>query len=120
MEISIPTAKVKKVIATCREMLHRIQLSVRELTQLLGFLMSTMLAVVPVLLHFRFLQMDANKALVVGKLYKTHLTISHRAREEFLWLIKSLETSNGRSLLTNVTEIIIMSDASNHGANNRK
>ena len=42
MEISLSTAKVKKVIATCREMLHRKQLSVRELAQLLGALTSTM------------------------------------------------------------------------------
>ena len=67
MEISLPQDRVKKVIADCSEVLHVPGPSVRKLSKLIGTLTSTVISVVPGPLHYRRLQMEANRSLTKGE-----------------------------------------------------
>ena len=56
MTLSLPEKKVLKVQKQCEEFLQKIQVSIVELTELIGLLCSTIQAVLPAQINFRYLQ----------------------------------------------------------------
>ena len=56
MEMSLSEEKVQKIIEKCQKLLVQEKVSIRELSQLIGTLSSTVLAVLPAPLQYRYLQ----------------------------------------------------------------
>ena len=65
MTLSLPEKKVSKVQKQCQELLQKIQVSILELTKLIGLLSPTILAVLPAQINFRYLQQQQIQAGVI-------------------------------------------------------
>ena len=63
MTLSLPEKKVSKVQKQCQELLQKAQVSILELTKLIGLLSSTIQAVLPAQINFRYLQQQQIQAL---------------------------------------------------------
>ena len=86
----------KKAKKACQSILDNPLPSVQQLSQLLGYLTSTIRAVFPATTHFRYLQMDKNEALSTCQDYSATLRLSQHAKEELIWWRDNLEAWNGR------------------------
>ena len=116
MTLSLPQEKVEKVLACCREMYCKTFTSILELTKLLGLLSSTIQAVMPAQLQLRHLQQLQIQNLKLKKSYQDHVRITPLAKKELKWWIKNLVFSNGRTLIQDQTnQIVIQTDASKKG-----
>ena len=56
LTLALPRDKISKVKKECQEVIDSLQVTIRQLAKLLGFLTSTIYAVFPAPLHFRRLQ----------------------------------------------------------------
>jgi hypothetical protein len=74
--------------------------SIQQLSQLLGYLTSTIQAVFPAPIHFRHVQIDKNKALSACKDYPATVQLSQNATEELVWWRDNLEAWNGKALVS--------------------
>ena len=63
LTLSLPKEKIKKAKKACQSILDNPLPSIQQLSQLLGYLTSTIQAVFPAPIHFQHLQIDKNKAL---------------------------------------------------------
>ena len=63
MTLSLPEKEVSKVQKRCLELLQKTQVSILEITKLIGFLSSTVQAVLPAQINFRNLQQQQIQAL---------------------------------------------------------
>lgn len=96
-------------------MINNPSVSIRTLSRLLGKLSSSMQAVFPAPLHYRFLLMAKTMALKKTQGYESILFLNQAAQEELLWWRDHLPAWNGRSLLRKKDDLLIETDASNLG-----
>ena len=115
MEISLSQDKIIKIQDQCQKLLDQEDVSLREMTQLIGKLSSTALAVLPAPLQYRYLQRQQIDQLRSSGCFEKKIIISPQARQEILWWIQNLKLNNGRSLLWRPPQIVIQSDASKEG-----
>lgn len=112
MLFKLPEGKVQKIKDECKRILKEESLSVREMSQLIGKLISTMQAVIPAKLQCRFMQMTQIKGLLENKHYEAMIPISVEVKTELRWWINQLEVSNGKSIIGSNPSMILTSDAS--------
>ena len=67
LTLSFPRDKIRKVRKECQEVMDSPQITIRQLTKLLGLLSSTIQAVFPAPLHFRHLQEVKNAAFALDR-----------------------------------------------------
>ena len=84
----------------------------RELSKLIGRLLSTTIAVLPAPLQYCHLQHQQIQKLISCNPFEERVAISMEARKELLWWEENLTLRNGRSLISPPFQIIISSDAS--------
>ena len=63
MTLSLPEKKVSKVQKQCQELLQKTQVSILELTKIIGLLSSTIQSVLPAQINFRYVQQQQIQAL---------------------------------------------------------
>ena len=115
MSLYLPRDKVKSIKRECQSMINNPSVSIRTLSRLLGKLSSSIQAVFPAPLHYRFLLMAKTMALKKTQSYESILFLNQAAQEELLWWRDHLAAWNGRSLLRKKDDLLIETDASNLG-----
>ena len=115
MTMSLSQAKVKKVRDLCHNMLASNQVLIRELSQLIGTLNSTVAAILPAPLHYRQLQLLRSQALRQAVSYQTMVTLPPACKTELRWWLAHLEEMNGKHICIPAPDIVMDSDASRTG-----
>ena len=82
MKLSLSEEKVQKILIRCQETLDQKLVSVREVSQLIGILSSTVLAVLPAPLMYCYLQKQQIDELRTSTFYKKQIALSPRSRAE--------------------------------------
>ncbi|XP_028417826.1 uncharacterized protein LOC114542492 [Dendronephthya gigantea] len=112
---SAPRDKIKKVLQNCQQLLNNPVTSVRELSKFLGLLSSSIQAVFPAPLHYRYLQQAKNSVLKRQKSYEALVNLDSEALQEVQWWKNNLVAWNGKALLQQSTDLTIETDASLQG-----
>ena len=99
MEMSLSEEKVQKIIVKCLKMLEKKKVSIREVSQLIGTLTSTTMAILPAPYQYRFLQKQVIQELNFYLSYEKQIVLFPQGRAEIEWWINNIRLNNGRSLL---------------------
>ena len=110
--ISLPEEKLQKVKLRCLDLYQSPQVSILQLTKMLGHLMSTIQAVLLARLNSHFSQQQQIQALKEKKSYLANITLNNNSKQELLWWIKNLKIFNGTSLVKQVPQVVLQTDAS--------
>ena len=97
MIISLPEEKLQKVKLQCLDLYQSLQVSILQLTKVLGHLKSTIQTVLPARLNIGFLQQQQFQALKEKKSCLANITLNNKLKQELLWWIKNLIILNGSS-----------------------
>jgi hypothetical protein len=115
MTVSPTPEKITKIINCCTELLQSSLLTIRQVSQVLGTLVSTLPGVEYGQLHFRFLEMDKIRALQENNgNFEAHLTLSAKAVLDLKWWIQNIPVAT-KSIIRATPSYVIMSDASKLG-----
>ena len=115
MTLLLPDCKVEAIKSHCSKMLLHHEVSVRELSQLIGKLTASIQAIFPAPLHYRHLQDLKHKALARFGHFDATTALSTEAKGELQWWLAHLNTWNGRALVRPSPDVIIETDASRTG-----
>ena len=115
LTLQLPGEKLTKIRKTCKDLLEKTEISVRELSKFLGLLTSSIQAIFPGPLHYRHLQRLKNTTMTSEQSYKAILKLDSAAREEVLWWRDYLQGWNGKALFQHPIDLIIETDASRKG-----
>ena len=115
MTLVLPQKKLTKVQKLCLEFLQKIQVLVLELTKLIGLLSSTIQAVLPAQINFRYLQQQQIQAIKTQRSYCKKVILNKSSKEELQWCIKNLKICNGRYLIQSHNQLLIQTDALRKG-----
>jgi hypothetical protein len=115
MTLHLPDYKVEAIKADCNNLIARHDVSVRELSQLIGRLTASIQAIFPAPLHYRHLQHLKLQALAQRKGYDATIALSKEAEEELHWWLVHLNAWNGRAILHPSPDLTIETDASIRG-----
>ena len=97
------------------KMLLHHEVSVRELSQLIGKLTASIQAIFPAPLHYWHLQNLKHKTLARFGHFDATTALSTEAKDELQWWLAHLNAWNGRALLRPSPDVIIETDASRSG-----
>ena len=106
MTLSLPKNKVSKIQNQCLELLQKTQVSILELTKLTGLLSSTIEAVLPALINFRYPQQQQIQALKTQGSYCEKVILNRNSKEELQWGIQNLKICSGRSLIQSHNQVL--------------
>ena len=115
MTLLLPDCKVEAIKSHCSKMLLHHEVSVRELSQLIGKLTASIQAIFPAPLHYRHLQDLKHKALARFGHFDVTTALSTEAKDELQWWLAHLNAWNGRALVRPSPDVIIETDASRTG-----
>ena len=115
MVISLPSAKVNKIVSQCQWLLDKTSPTVREVAQVSGLLVSSFSAVKYMRLFYRSIEMCKSTLVSTGVSYDAPLSLTPEARLDLQWVIDNLHLCNGVSILDPVPSVLIECDASNQG-----
>ena len=109
--LSLPQEKVIKIRSQCKDVHAKGQVTVHELTKLLGLLASTIQAVLLAQVNVRYLQQQQIKALRATQYYQATVLLNSNSKEELQWWIQNLQIFNGRYLILPQKFLTIRTDA---------
>ena len=89
MGFALSEKKLKYVSQQCQEIFKQPKTSVLNLTELTGLLSSTVQAILPARIQFRYLQQEQILALQKKGSCSGHVTLGNLAREELLWWMEN-------------------------------
>ena len=89
MNFALSEKKLKHVSQQCQEIFKQPKTSALTLTKLNGLLSSTVQAILPARVQFRYLQQEQILALQKRGSYSGHVTLGNLAREELLWWMEN-------------------------------
>ena len=115
MKLSLTQEKVDKILCCCRKAIKAKTVSILDLTKLVGTLSSTVQAVMPARLQFRYLQQDQIQALKRQGFYRGKLKLGRLSKLELEWWIENLALCNGRSIHSQEPTLVLRTDASKVG-----
>ena len=95
--------------------LRKSSVSIRELTQLIGRLASTAIAVLPAPLQYRAMQHQQILELSVAGYYTPEIKSSGEVKTELQLRVQNHHLNNGRSVISYHLQLLIVSDASLEG-----
>ena len=101
MTLLLPDCKVSSIKTLCSTLLSQRDVSVRELSQLIGKLTASIQAVFPAPLHYRNLQQLKHQALSRDMNLDSLIPLSVEAIDELRWWLAHLDAWNGRALQSN-------------------
>ena len=111
MKLSLPQRKVEEIVQMSQNALNN-KITLRELTQLIGKLTSTVQAILPAKLQIRFLQQIQIKALRKSLAYESLITLDLQAKDELSWWMTNMKMYNGMPLSIVPPDTKIFLDAS--------
>ena len=85
MTLTLPEEKVQRIISDCQAAALRGEVSVRELSKLIGRMSVTMLAVLPAPLCYRGLQALKNRVFAASQSMETVVSLTREATMELWW-----------------------------------
>ena len=91
------------------------EITLSELTRLLGTLTSTIQAILPARLQFLYLQQQQIARPKRSASYMATVTLNAMANKELAWCIKNLESSNGWVIIQPPSQILMQTDTSKKG-----
>ena len=115
LSLSLPRDKIRKIQSKCQDLLNTPVTTVRELSKFLGLLSSSIQAVFPAPLHYRYLQQAKNSVLRFRKSYEAVVHLDSECLQEVQWWKDNLVAWNGRALFQQSTDLVIETDASRQG-----
>ena len=115
MTLSLSEEKLTHIIQQCQEIYSQTRTSVLSLTKLIGLLSSTVQAILPGKIQFRFLQQEQISSLKNQGSYQGYVILGNLARHEFLRWIENIRLSNGRKIQQQEPQLTIQTDASTKG-----
>lgn len=98
MMISLPPEKLIRLISSCTRLHSKTQVSVRELAQTIGLIVSSFLAIKHGQLHYRELEFLKISCLSQHDDYEQVVELTENVQQDLLWWIRNAETANGRSI----------------------
>ena len=107
--------KMKGILQECKIIFSMKQITVLQLTQLVGLLSSTIQEVLPAQIQFHYLQLQQVSVLNAGMSYKEKIILNDQALGELQWWIENLTYFNGRYLIQAKPHIVIQTDVSLEG-----
>ena len=111
MIIQLTTKKKESLVELCKQVLNQQYVTIRVVAKLLGKFTSSFLGVKFGPLHYRFLDNDKTKALVISKgNFNATMCISEKGREDILWWLDNTLSSFNHIGVGNPT-IVITTDA---------
>lgn len=112
-QFSLPDEKIEKILHLSSETLRKDQVSIREVTALIGLYNSASTAIQLGPLYHRYLDRDKCTALQNNfQNYDRKMIISEESKSEINWWIKNLKDYNGKIIRPSAPQIYIESDAS--------
>ena len=115
MTLSLTEKKVSKVHKQYLELLQKTQVSILELTKLIGLLSSTIQAVLPAQINFRYLQIQLIHALQTQGPCCEKVIPNRNSKEELQCWIQNFKIFNCRYLIQSHSQVLIQTDASRKG-----
>ena len=115
MEVSLPQEKLVKVMSQCEQVAGSKEITIMDLTKLIGKLGSTVQVIRPAELQGQYLQRLQIQALKLSKCYHAKVHLDKDAKDELFWWIKNFRLYNGKSLILPPTDLYILTDASIKG-----
>ena len=115
LSLSLPRDKIRKIQSKCQDLLNTPVTTVRELSKFLGLLSSSLQAVFPAPLHYRYLQQAKNSVLRFRKSYEAAVHLDSECLQEVQWWKDNLVAWNGKALFQQSTDLVIETDASRQG-----
>ena len=115
LSLSLPRDKIRKIQSKCQDLLNTPVTTVRELSKFLGLLSSSIQAVFPAPLHYRYLQQAKNSVLRFRKSYEAVVHLDSECLQEVQWRKDNLVAWNGKALFQQSTDLVIETDASRQG-----
>ena len=112
LTLSFSQEKVPKIKSQCLEVYRAQEITLLERTRLLAALTSTIQAILPARLQFRYLQHQQIETLKRSVSYMATVTLNAMVKKELAWWIKNLELSNGRAIIHPPSQILMQADAS--------
>ena len=106
--------KLDQIRLDAWQMLKESMVSARELGQLIGRMSAATLAIYPVPLHYRSLQVPKHKALAAAG-YDGKITVSPEAKEDLFWWANNLRQWNGHTMARVGSQVAVETDASRAG-----
>ena len=112
MTFPLSEKKLKHVCQQCQEIFKQTKTSVLNLTKFIDLLSTTVQAILPARIQFRYLQQNQILALQKKGSYSGHVTLRNLAREALLWWIEKLRLCNRGKIQQQEPHMIIQTDAS--------
>ena len=102
-------------MSQCKQLAEGKEITIMDLTKLIGKLGSTAQAILPAKLQVQHLQRLQIQALKLSKRYHAKVHLDKDAKDEFFWWIENLRLCNGKSLILPPADFCISTDASTKG-----
>ena len=83
--ISLPDEKVEKILISCNELLTANRITIRQLAQTIGLIVSSFMAVKQGQLHYRSLEIHKTRSLQTIGSFDALITLDPPSRQELLW-----------------------------------
>ena len=107
MSVSLPQEKKYKIISECQGILKEKSISIKELTQVLGWVSSTAIAVLAAHLQYRAIQRKQITKLANTKNFDSMIVLTEEATKELQWWLQNLELTKGKTLINSQSQITI-------------
>ena len=115
MIISLPQQKIKSLKQRARHLCRVSQVSVREIAQILGLMISVQPAILPALLFYQKIEKLKIQALREQRSYNAKITLTEGAKSDLHWWASEMEKQNGCNLQILQWDMVLESDASKEG-----
>ena len=115
MTISLPQQKIKSLKQRARHLCRVSQVSVREIAQILGLMISVQPAILPAPLFYRKIERLKIQALRELRSYDAKITLTEGAKSDLHWWASEVEKQNGCNLQILQWDMVLESDASKEG-----
>lgn len=117
MTVCLPTDKVFRIKERCGKLIKHVTISIQELAEVIGLLVSSFPGVLHGPLFYRNLENDKTMALRHNKgNYQAHVKLSQGSLEELQWWYDNIEQADYALCTPNAKiEITLYTDASNKG-----
>ena len=83
--ISLPDEKVEKILISCNELLTANRITIRQVAQNIGLMVSSFMAVKQGQLHYRSLEIHKTRSLQTIGSFDALITLDPPSRQELLW-----------------------------------
>ena len=107
--------KLTQIIQQCQEVYSQPRTSLLSLTKLIDLLLSTVPAILPRKIQFRFLQQEQITSLKKQGSCQGYVIPGNLARQKLFWWMENIRLSNGRKSQQQEPQMTIQTDAFTKG-----